>query len=201
MIVFKWSIIRLSLLLLGCGILTSGCYIASLQPIVQPDQRVFDSRLMGVWTNGSDTLKIQGTSVEDLTFEVIEGPGPMTDSVRRSDMEIALAHIEGQNYIDVRPGEILDSPLPVFEQMLLFPMHAVVRYQVKGDSLVLQHLEYRKFDQKNSRGRAFGLELERMTSDGPILITSATHKIRRFLAKYGQDDSMFEQPTVYIRQG
>jgi hypothetical protein len=44
------------------------------------------------------------------------------------------------------------------------------------------------------------LDVERVSANGPILITSASDRIRRFLAKFGDDDTMFEEPTVYLGQ-
>ncbi len=79
-------------------------------------------------------------------------------------------------------------------------MHAIIRYRIAGDSLILQYLSYREFDRKAHAGRAYGLTLERVMADGPLLITSKTEKIRRFLTKYGAEETLFDEPTIYLRQ-
>jgi hypothetical protein len=186
-------------LLVGC-LLLSGCYLVSVHPIATPDQQSFDRHLIGAWASGSDTLRIAGDDIDNMEFTVIEGIGPMNDSVRSGSLDILVTSIRGRNFLDVRPGAIHHSRIPVFEQTLLIPMHAIIRYRISGDSLILQSLSFRKFDRKARSGRAYGLDLERVAADGPLLLTSKTEKIRRFLAKYGGEEALFDEPIVYLRQ-
>lgn len=178
----------------------AGCYLAAVHPLASPEQRSFDAALIGTWAGGSDTLHITGDAVDNLELTVVEGAGITADSPRRGTLETLVTVIAGRHFLDVLPAEIKSSPLSVLEQTLMVPMHGVIRYRVAGDSLILQYLNYREFDRKGRGGKAFGLKLERVAADGPLLITSSTEQLRRFLARHGGDEALFEEPTVYMRQ-
>jgi len=180
-------------------LLISGCYIASIHPLAEPNQRIFDKELTGVWAGNHDTLRISGENIDNLEFEVTEGPSVLNDSVRSGSLSLLLTNIADQTFIDVRPADLQDSKSPILEQMLLVPMHAIIRYMIHTDTLSIQYLNYTEFRRLSESGKLHGLDVENVADDGPILISSSTAKLRDFLADHKKDDQLYADPINYVR--
>lgn len=188
------------LFVLGCAmlLLLSGCYIAALHPLADQNDRIFDANLTGSWAHGRDTLKFVGQDVDNLHLEVTEGPGPLNDTIRQGGLDLLCTRIGNRTYMDIQPGDLLKSEFPTMKAMLLVPMHAFMRYSVTKDSLIVYGLNYKEFNDKMRRGKWHGLDMEPVQDDGPLLITSPTAKIRKFLLK-NEDDRIFAEPVAYSR--
>jgi hypothetical protein len=178
--------------------LVGGCYIASIHPLAAPSDRFFDKDLQGVWAHGRDTLNFSGEDVENMHLEVSEGAGLLTDSLRKGGLEMLCTRIEDQNYLDVWPGDLLKSNFPTLKAMLLVPMHGFLRYSIVKDTLKVESLNYKEFSDRMRKGKWHGLELEALADDGPLLITSPTAKIRKFIASR-EDEGLYAEPTLYVR--
>lgn len=183
----------------ACTLVLSGCYIASIHPVAEANQRIFDKELTGVWVSGHDTLRISGENVDNLTFDITEGPGALSDSTRSGSLSLLLTNIADQTFMDVRPGEVQDSKSPILEQMLLVPLHGVIRYVVSKDTLSIQYLNYTELRMLSESGKLRGLEVESVADDGPIVITSSTAKLRDFLSDHKKDDQLYADPINYVR--
>jgi hypothetical protein len=179
--------------------LLSGCYLASIHPIATPDQRVFDKELIGVWSSSHDTISISGENVDDLAFDVTEGPGALSDSSRTGSLSLLLTNIDDQTFMDVRPSGNVESDSPILEQMLMIPMHAIIRYTINGDTLSIQYLSYTEFKNLQDGNKLRGLNVEDVADDGPMLITSSTSEIRDFLADHKQDDNLYADAIHYVK--
>jgi hypothetical protein len=205
---FKWQGMKensmasrriLPLIVLALALLSSGCYIASIHPLAANDQRIFDKELPGVWSAGRDTLRIEGETIDNLTFDVIEGPGALSDSVRTGRLSLLLTNIADQTYMDIRPTDMQESSNPILEQMLFVPMHAIIRYSVIKDTLLIQYLNYTALRGMQERGKLRGLDVEAVADDGPLLITSPTAHVREFLADHQRDEQLYADPITYLR--
>ncbi len=180
-------------------LLLSGCYIASIHPLAEPNQRIFDKETVGAWVNGRDTLRISGENIDNLEFNITEGPGALSDSTRTGSLTLLLTNIADQTFMDVRPSEVQETKSPVLEQMLLVPLHGVIRYVVHQDTLSLQYLNYTEFKRLLLSGKLHGLDVESVADDGPVLITSSTSKLRDFLADHKKDEQLYADPINYIK--
>ncbi|HEY3294793.1 MAG TPA: hypothetical protein VGL38_05110 [bacterium] len=184
-----------SLLLL----LLTGCYVASIHPLAALNQRIFDKELVGGWANGHDTLRISGENIDNLEFDVTEGPSVLSDSARSGSLSLLLTNIDDQTFMDVRPADVQESKSPILEQMLLVPMHAIIRYTIHQDTLSIQYLNYTELRRLSEAGKLRGLDVENVADDGPIVITSSTSKLRDFLSDHKKDDQLYADPIHYLR--
>ena len=185
--------------LFGLVFLLSGCYIASVHPVAESNQRIFDKELVGTWASGRDTLRVSGETIDNLTFDVTEGPGILSDSSRTGTLSLMLTNIADQTFMDVRPTEVQDSRNPILEQMLLVPMHAIIRYAIHADTLGIQYLNYTEIKRLSDAGKLRGLDVEDVADDGPMVITSSTKKVRDFLADHKKDDQLYADPINYVK--
>jgi hypothetical protein len=184
--------------LLVIGLLMNGCYLASIHPLAEQDQRVFDPKLIGTWAAGHDTLSISGETIDNMSLRVCEGPGIISDSSRAGDLTILLTRIGDKTFMDLKPGDELKASMPTMEAMLLVPMHTFIRYSISHDTLVVQSLNYSEFSERMKKGRWHGLDLERIEDGGPLLITSSTAEIRKFLTSR-EGEGLYADPVYYLR--
>ena len=176
-----------------------GCYIASIHPLAESNQRIFDKELVGVWAGNHDTLRISGENIDNLEFEITEGPSVLNDSTRSGTLSLLLTNIADQTFMDVRPAEVQESKSPILEQMLLVPMHGIIRYMIHTDTLSIQYLNYSEFRRLSESGKLHGLDVENVADDGPILISSPTPKLRDFLADHKKYEQLYADPINYVR--
>jgi hypothetical protein len=181
------------------SVLLSGCYIASIHPVAEPNQRIYDKELVGVWVSGKDTLRISGETVDNLTFDITEGPSALSDSARSGSLNLILTNVNDQTFMDVRPAEIQDTKSPILEQMLLVPLHGVIRYVVHKDTLSIQYLNYTEVRRMLETGKLHGLDVESVADDGPLVITSSTTKLRDFLSDNKKNDQLYADPINYVK--
>lgn len=111
-------------------------------------------------------------------------------------IEVYLAHlvdIDGELFMDLFPA-VEYSSNPFSENY--FPVHTFMKIQVNGDLLDFTFFDLEKLN------KLFESNLIRMRHenvDGQILITAQPKEIQKFLGKYSDDESVFDDTERYVR--
>jgi hypothetical protein len=180
------------------AILLAGCWVASVHPIADPEDRQFDSTLVGVWTDGRDTMSFSGESADNLSLSIVERASDKRDSLVRGSLDLMLTTIGEHKFMGLRPGGPLES-MPTAEEVLLMPMYGFARYEIRKDSLFMASMNPEYFERLFTEHELGDLTAEQIDDHGPYLITASTAKIREFFLSHASDSLLFNPPTGYLR--
>lgn len=168
----------------------TGCWVYSVQPLVESDEElVFDRLLLGNWWQPRDGCSLVFSRFyEERTYRVVyaspperKGKGCLLDEGRSAAFDGKLVEIGDTRYLDLYP---VDRE-PKHHEVLL---HSFYRIRVDASSLVLTPMnpEWIKSQVEQQR-----LALTGRVSNERVVLTNSTKELRELLRTYGSSDELF----------
>jgi hypothetical protein len=156
----------------GCG------ELLSIHPLATKDNSIFDSALIGVWSDGDDLL-LRVTEDKPAAYDILWMSTKDSDKVK---LKARLVQLRDQKVLDVWPAD----PTP-----FSIPGHAFLLVRTVGDGLELRFLDSKWLRAKVRESGAPAHVL----IEGDPLITGTTPQVEAFLLKFGlsaeaQDDPL-----------
>lgn len=178
----------LALILLVAGAAMLGC-IPSLHPIYTADDVVFDSALIGSWSEAESDMTWDFLAGGDSTYRLTL----IDEDGRPGTFDVHLVRIGEGLFLDIFPRD-LDGGMNKFYQMHFFPVHTFMRvYQVQP-TLKLAMLNGRWLDDYLSEHPdSCGHEIV----DNEIILTASTERLQAFLGSILETPQAFETPTEF----
>ncbi|WP_420387674.1 hypothetical protein [Roseivirga sp.] len=141
--------------------------------------------LNGVGRNGAFDF---GTSKDSYLLTWVDGK-------QRQTYEAILTDIGGDLFLDLyaADGEMAERNVA---SEVWFPVHTFMKVDLQGDKLRLIQFDHEKMK------RLFESNLVRLRHenvDGSILLTAQTNELRKFIDKYSDDETVFEEAILYSR--
>ncbi len=164
---------------------SSGCLVLSLQPAYDADSVAFDESLLGVWTNADDETQAAIDRGEWRSYKLV-----YKDRFGAHALQGNLTRVGDVTYLD------LTEPRGTDPGPFLVPMHALVRVELRGDTLLASLLDYtwfaRAMEQKSVGRLATAFDDRRNA-----IVVSATADLRRWLAH--PPDAAIAAPMTFRR--
>lgn len=164
---------------------SSGCLVLSLQPAYDAESVSFDEGLLGVWANTDDQTQATIERGEWRSYKVI-----YKDRFASHPLQGNLTRVGDATFFDLTEPRGND-PGPY-----LVPVHAIVRVELHGDTLVASLLDYRWFsiamEQKTIAGLTTAFDDRRNA-----IIASTTADLRRWLTR--PPDDAISAPMTFKR--
>lgn len=117
----------------------------------------------------------------------------VVDGEERMVYQAHLAQIGEDYFLDVYP--LAEYSNEVFTNNL-FPVHSFFKVEVEAGQLKLTSFDLEKL---NELFESNLIRLRHEYVDGNVLITAQPKEIQKFLDKYSDDETVFEEETVYAR--
>jgi len=109
--------------------------------------------------------------------------------------ELHLVKIGDDIFMDLAATDS-DYSDSAFESMVWFPVHTFMKMGMDGDQLKLTHFD---LDKLNKLFKSNLIRLRHENVDGTILITAQPKELQKFLDKYSEDESVFDDTETYTR--
>lgn len=161
-----WAIIGLMTL--------TGC-IPSLNPVYRQEDLIFDSSLLGIWTQAGQKAKWEFLERDDTSYKLL-----YTDNEGRQGRFVAhLAKIEGELFLDLFP-EQMEMEANSFYNFHLVPIHTIYRIRQTKPQMELAAIDYKWLDEELNKEPA---TIQSSALNGRRLITASTDDVRAFVVK------------------
>jgi len=183
----------------------TGC-VRSLHPLFTEQDLVFDSALLGTWTDKKtqDTWTFQqsGPQSYQLTLHPHEA-GFLRQPGEPAGFEAHLVRLGEYLFLDTSPElpEIVND----FYNFHLIQSHVVSRILIEGDVLRIALLNSDWFEDKFAGGeldiateKVNGIAAEKV--DEGFVITASTRELQKFYEKYSEDTEAFPEPIELSRK-
>jgi len=161
--------------LVTAAMASSGCLVLSLQPAYDAQSVVFDETLLGIWVNAEDQTQATIERGEWRSYKVA-----YKDRFATRVLQGNLTSIGSATFLD------LTEPRGTDAGPFLIPAHAIVRIELKGDTLSASLLDYgwlsRAMDQKTT-GRVAAAFDDRRNA----IIASPTAELRAWLGRVPEE--------------
>ncbi|PZX47102.1 hypothetical protein [Algoriphagus chordae] len=195
-----------SILVFGLLVVLLNSCVYSLFPIYTDDTLVYFPELIGRWDleGGEDyvefshprKLNLFGDSSNsestDLTNEKAYHVEIMDDSELMSFVG-NIAEIGDDLFLDLYPDNPYSSGASLSN---VIPVHTFVKLKVSGKQLYLTSFDLEKL---NKLFESNLIRLRHENVDGSILITAQPSEIQKFIDRYSDDESVFEDTEIYRR--
>lgn len=176
--------------------LVTGCLQTSLYPLVRPADSIFDERLVGKWTCGSEawsitpeTEDLDGVPFRHYKVEIAKG-----DKV--GTLQAWVGRLGNTPFINFFP----DDPAPsALLGRHFVPTHTFGRFRVSPDTVLLDMLESDWIAEAAKDGR-ISLGVKGWEEDG-WLLTAPTEKLQAFALAHANDDDAFGAHIQLDRPG
>ncbi|KYG81939.1 hypothetical protein EV198_2543 [Roseivirga ehrenbergii] len=109
--------------------------------------------------------------------------------------ELHLVKIGDDIFMDLAATDS-DYSDAAFESRVWFPVHTFMKMDLNGDQLKLTQFD---LDKLNKLFKSNLIRLRHENVDGTILITAQPKELQKFLDKYSDDESVFDDPETYTR--
>ena len=180
----SWLNLRgLACLLVG-SLLLVGC-VPSLQPIFEPEDVVFDPKLIGEWKSHDDKDTWSFTRHKGNTYRFL-----YTDSDgKKGAFDAHLVEFNGMRFMDVAPtrDQIRGND---FYKAYLYPLHTFFRVgELTDTTMVLSAMDMEwleKYLQQHPQA------LDHQIIDESVFITAKPKDIQAFLARIGDKKQAYE---------
>ena len=202
------------------GLLVSGCYTLSINPLYNKDNVVFEESQVGIWGNPENSeetwifkksddnayrlvVKDKGvTQSFQIKKEGVAGTFKKTgdgsfilnvteDPVEDGIFEVHLLRLDGQLFMDIYP-EKPKSVNDIYSSHII-QAHSFFKLILDGDKLSLASLNN---DWLKKNLKAEKINIKHVNRDGMIILTASTKELQKFVVKYA--DKAFEDlDTAY----
>lgn len=119
----------------------------------------------------------------------------VVDDGQFTEYGLHLVKIGDDIFMDLEAGQS-DFNEKVFQSSAWFPVHSFMKMNIDGDQLKLTHFD---LDKLNKLFKSNLIRLRHENVDGTILITAQPKELQKFLDKYSEDESVFDDPETYTR--
>ena len=161
-----WGVIGLTAL--------AGC-VPSLNPVYRPEDLVFDSSVVGMWTQTGEKARWEFTQRDDKSYRLL-----YTDNEGRQGRFVAhLAKIEGDLFLDLFPEEV-EMGVNSFYKFHLVPIHTIYLVRQTKPGLELAAIDFKWLEEELNKQPA---TIQSSTFNGRKLITAPTDEVRAFIVK------------------
>ena len=161
--------------LVTAAVASGGCLVLSLQPAYDAQSVGFDEALLGIWVNAEDKTQATIERGEWRSYKVT-----YKDRFATHTLQGNLTSIGSATFLD------LTEPRGTDAGPCLIPAHAILRIELKGDTLSASLLDYgwlsRAMDQK-ATGRLVAAFDDRRNA----VIASATAELRVWLDRVPEE--------------
>lgn len=155
--------------------LVIGC-VPSLNPVFRDDQLIFDTSLLGVWSQPTSSEKWEVTQRDESSYRII-----YTDQDGQRNPFIGyLAEIEGIRFLELSP-DTMGSDESGFYQFHMVPIHTVYLVRQTAPSLELSAIDFRWLDQYLTEHPD---AIQCATFHGRQMITAPTDDVQAFVRQH-----------------
>lgn len=204
------KVTNIFLAVLTTSILAS-CSVFSLQPLYTENELVFDTHLLGTWTDQDDgiwqfekTLQenknpIQKFGVNEKTYTLIYKD---TKDQKSARLFVHLMKLGNRLFLDLYPTDNYDKE--VSSELLaahLLPVHTFAKLDIHQDQVAIYPLngewledlfEQNKIRISHENVPYYGFSLR--------VLTASTEELQKFVVKYQNEQEAFEEPSMLKRK-
>ncbi len=174
--------------------LLQGCIVKSLHPFYLNNDLVFKSELVNTWSDqDGNRWKISRVTNDAHAYEMI-----FTKDGMDASFLAYLFQLDGNFFLDLRPLASDGSVNDLFEMHLL-PTHSVAKVsKLDAETVEIKWFNEEWLHKLFSQNRikisheVIVDENSGKDEDKSYVLTASTEELRKFLIKYGNDESAFE---------
>jgi hypothetical protein len=174
--------------------LLQGCIVKSLHPFYTKTDLVYKKELINTWLDqDGNKWTINPVKEQPMAYEMT-----FTKDNKSATFLAHLFELEGNLFLDFRPLASDGSVNELFEMHLL-PSHSVAKVAKLNDEVVEikwfnEEWLHKLFSQNRIKisHEVIIEENSGKDEDKTYVLTASTEELRKFLIKYGKDESAFE---------
>jgi hypothetical protein len=186
------------LLLIGT-VLVQSCIVKSLHPFYLEDDVVMDTKLSGSWVDADGRKwNIQSSKEVPKAYEM-----SFTKDGQSGTFLVHLFKLEGSLFLDFSPFVIDCNGYNLFNFHLL-PSHSVAKIIKKHDDQITIRWFNEEWLNKLFTQNRIKISHEELVDensgndeDKTYVLTASTQELRKFLIKYGNDNTVFEGDNTF----
>jgi hypothetical protein len=175
--------------------LLAGCVVTSVYPFYSARDIVFDSALLGTWTDPGST----NAENQNWRFEEAVGRGyklTILDGEKQTEFDTHLFKLKGQLFLDLCPHERPDNFLP---------LHYLLKVVRIDPALELNILDYdwlKKLIEKDPKAIRHMIVSKKLGEDGEgdLVLTADTGELQKFILKHDKTEGAFGKASVMNRR-
>ncbi len=175
---------------LALALMVQSC-IPSLHPLYTEDTTVFESSLLGAWTDGADSYVFEKLKGKTYLFTYLKGP-------EQQQYEVHLVKLGADHYLDFyahQKGGFLGS-----DNLDLAPLirtHSFAKVKWNEDTLEISHFSELEWLEELFDQRKIRIKHERVNDE--IILTAGPRELQKFFLKYTNDPNIFTDPLPLKR--
>jgi hypothetical protein len=197
----------------GAVLLGVGCYVVSLHPLFNENDRIVAQELLGPWyTQNEPAYEFEFLAADDNLYDVfiteretVEAKPGEEPKVRErtAKFEACCGKVGKYNYLDMYPVMSEDDPhANLFSSVQLVGTHAFFRFEVAedGEGLRLTCMSLDWFITRADEGKPADISFERVSNEpfshkldkeDRIILTADTETLKAFVEEHEQDETLF----------
>lgn len=149
-----------------------GC-VSSINPLFTEYELIFDSDLLGNWSDGESQLSF--TREGDNIYTLIS-----SDEGEELGFETHLVQLDNNIFLDVYPLDILSGNY--LFHATHFPVHTFFKIEIEQEQMTLSEIDSKLLDSLINDSR---VDISYVRSpEGRILLTGSTKKLQDLVQKY-----------------
>jgi hypothetical protein len=171
-----------------CGVLLSGCWTISLQPLFSDDTLTYDEGLLGTWKNEDATAVFMQAADKKYGIQY-------TEDSKTSLLEARLVKLGEQRYLDVHPPPKGDTDVTAVHRV---DAHSFWKVSLEGDKLRLTLMDFdwlRDLLEKDPKA----ISAVRVDKD-LILLTASSAELQQFVRRHSEQAFKTREGGVWQRQ-
>lgn len=161
---------------------------ASVHPLYEEDDLMFDEELLGTWSDESDTT-LAFEKAEEINAYVLT----ISDANTQDKFAAYLVEIDGMLYLDISPGNSTPSGLGL-QQMLYVPCHIFMKIEQITPNLKIQFVYFVKLIKDDPN-----ILKHEVVDESNILVTASTKKLQKFLKQYRHHENLFDTQSELVK--
>jgi len=169
-----------------CGVLLSGCWIISYQPLFSDDTLTYDESLLGTWKNEDATAVFMPAGDKKYGIQY-------TEDSKTSLLEARLVKLGEQRYLDVYPPR--DTGATAVHRV---DAHSFWKVSLEGDKLRLTLMDFdwlHALLEKDPKA----ISAARVDKD-LILLTASSAELQEFVRRHSEQAFKTAEGNVWQRQ-
>jgi hypothetical protein len=181
------------------ALLLAGCLFKSVHPFYSKDKIIYDSTLLGTW---SDPDSGSWEFSQYLTKKGFMGASTPDNSYllklwdkesKASFFHVHLFELKGTKYLDFYPmlEKVIEDD---FYSSHLLPLHSVAKLEMKADGTI--HIRWYNEEWINNliKENKTSISYDRVEDEGDtaLIITASTNDLQQFLIEHGNDTNAFK---------